>query len=69
MGKKNKQNKGRAVQDASTCSRINFLHQAAHIVPLPLQRHYLTTAKVAMKKTMLKLSLPPSLIPLFLTLG
>ena len=54
MGKKNK-NKPRAVQDSATCSRINFLHQAAHLVPLPLQRHYLTTAKTAQKKTMLKL--------------
>lgn len=52
---KKKQNKAKAVQDATTLSRINFLHQAAHIVPLPLQRHYLTTSKVAMKKTMLKL--------------
>jgi len=52
---KKKQNKEKAVQDAATLSRINFLHQAAHIVPLPLQRHYLTTSKVAMKKTMLKL--------------
>jgi RNase P subunit RPR2 len=54
MGKKNK-NKQRAVQDSATCSRINFLHQAAGLVPLPLQRHYLTTAKTAQKKTMLKL--------------
>ena len=52
---KKKQNKAKTVQDAATLSRINFLHQAAHIVPLPLQRHYLTTSKVAMKKTMLKL--------------
>jgi RNase P subunit RPR2 len=52
---KKKQNKTKTVQDAATLSRINFLHQAAHIVPLPLQRHYLTTSKVAMKKTMVKL--------------
>jgi RNase P subunit RPR2 len=54
MGKKNK-NKQRAVQDSATCSRINFLHQAARVVSVPLQRHYLTTAKTAQKKSMLKL--------------
>jgi len=53
MGKKQK--KAKTVQDAAILSRINFLHQAAHIVPLPLQRHYLSTSKVAMKKTMVKL--------------
>jgi hypothetical protein len=53
MAKKN--NKAKTVQDATALSRINFLHQAAHVVPLSLQRHYLTTSKVAMKKTMLKL--------------
>jgi hypothetical protein len=53
MAKKN--NKAKTVQDATALSRINFLHQAAHVVPLSLQRHYLTTGKVAMKKTMLKL--------------
>jgi RNase P subunit RPR2 len=52
---KKKQNKPKTVQDATTLSRINFLHQAAHVVPLPLQRHYLATSKVAQKKTMLKL--------------
>src|SRR5271167_3935735 len=52
---KKKQKKEKTVQDAATLSRINFLYQAAHVVPLPLQRHYLTTSKVAMKKTMLKL--------------
>ena len=50
-----KQKKPKAVQDAAALSRINFLHQAAHIVPLPLQRHYLATSRVVMKKTMLKL--------------
>jgi hypothetical protein len=54
MGKK-KEKKEKQIQDAATMSRINFLHQAAHLVPLPLQRHYLTTSKTAMKKTMLKL--------------
>jgi len=55
---KKKQNKEKKVQDAATLSRINFLHQAALIIPLPLQRHYLMTSRVAMKKTMLKLYLP-----------
>jgi hypothetical protein len=58
---KKKQNKEKKVQDATTLARINFLHQAAHIIPLPLQRHYLTTSKVAMKKTMLKLYLHNSM--------
>jgi RNase P subunit RPR2 len=52
---KKKQKQPKAIQDATTLSRINFLHQAAHVVPLPLQRHYLATSKVAQKKTMLKL--------------
>ena len=55
MAKKKQQQKEKKVQDAATLSRINFLQQAARIVPLPLQRHYLTTSRVAMKKTMLKL--------------
>lgn len=60
---KKKQNKVKKVQDAATLSRINFLHQAAHVIPLPLQRHYLSTSKVAMKKTMLKLYLPTTGMP------
>ena len=52
---KKKQNRPKRVQDAAILSRINFLEQAAHVVPLPLQRHYLATSKVARKKTMLKL--------------
>jgi len=52
---KKKQNKPKTIQDAAALSRISFLHQAAHVVPLPLQRHYLSTSKVAQKKTMLKL--------------
>ena len=52
---KKKQKKPKTVQDATTLSRINFLHQAAHVVLLPLQRHCLATSKVAQKKIMLKL--------------
>jgi RNase P subunit RPR2 len=60
---KKKEKKEKQIQDASTLSRINFLHQAAHIVPLPLQRHYLTTSKTAMKKTMLRLYFPSETLP------
>lgn len=60
---KKKEKKEKQIQDAATLSRINFLHQAAHIVPLPLQRHYLTTSKTAMKKTMLRLYFPLKHVP------